>query len=83
MIYGENEVVTLQHPIAERFKNGEMAKPTFKKEEFYIGGFFAMEKRVKSALSPFPGAYKEFSSRTEDMEYAAAVAVMRDYVSVN
>lgn len=70
----------MQYPIAEKFKNDESIKPTVKKGEFYKGGFFPMKQRLKDALKPFPGAYVEYSSRTEDFENPDAVGVMWEYV---
>ena len=39
-----------------------------------------MKQRLKDALKPFPGAYVEYSSRTEDFENPDAVGVMWEYV---
>ena len=72
----------MQYPIAIKFKNGELAKPTSRKEVFYIGGFFAMKERLKTALRPFPGAFTEYSSRTEDLNNPESIAVMWEYIRI-
>ena len=72
----------MKHPIADKFKIGEFSKPSFKKEEFYKGGFYSMVNRMKLALRPFPGAFSEFSARSEDLSISEAISIMRDYVII-
>ena len=70
----------MTYPIAEKFKNKTYIKPTVKKTEFYKGGLLAMEQRFKLSLLPFPGAFKEFSERTQDLESPFIVGIMWEYV---
>jgi len=72
----------LSWPMADKFNAGNLTKPVLRKGEFYSGGFFAMKKRVEAALFPFPGAYAEFASRTENLSVADAALVMFDYIEV-
>ena len=69
------------HPIAYKFNIGELEKPTVRKQEFFRGGFFAMEKNLKTALKPYHGAFAEYSSRTEDLPLSNAIGIMWDYVT--
>jgi hypothetical protein len=70
------------YPIAEQFRNGTFVKPIQKKEEFYIGGLFAMQRRLEKALAPFRGAYQEYVRRTDDLPNYHVVAAMWDYVKI-
>ena len=72
----------MQHPIADKFKTGELVKPIAKKEEFYVGGVYAMKERLKVALRPFPGAFIEYIQRTEGICNSSSIATMRDYIRI-
>lgn len=72
----------MRYPIADKFKDGSLVKPIFKKEEFYIGGFWSILDRFKLSVKSFPGAFEEFESRTEDFDIVDTVSAMRDYVKV-
>lgn len=78
----KSDVNTVKDPVAQKFANNEYVKPIFKKEEFYKGGFFAMKKRLQSALITFPNAYLEFERRTDELPIADSIAIMRDYIQV-
>jgi len=41
-----------------------------------------MIDRLKYAMKPFPGAFAEFSSRTEGQNNVRIVVTMRDYISI-
>ena len=70
------------YPIAEQFKNGTFTKPTQKKEEFFIGGMFAMQRRLEKALVPFYGAYQEYVRRTDELPNYDVIAAMWDYIAI-
>ncbi|MCL2501493.1 MAG: hypothetical protein FWE90_14320 [Defluviitaleaceae bacterium] len=72
----------MTNPEAEKFKNGTYKKPIIKKEDFFKGGFYIMCKRLHQALHPFPGTYKEFLSRTDEVTYSVAVGIMWDYIEL-
>jgi len=72
----------MTYPIAEQFKQNILKKPLLKKDEFYKGGYHTMLKRLRQNLLPFPGAYNEFLSRSENLTYAEAVGLMWDYVGM-
>ena len=72
----------MQYSIAEKFENGTFEKPIFKVDEFYKGGFSAMQKRFGAALAPYHGAYKEYAVRTENQPLHIASEIMRDYVQI-
>jgi len=69
---------------AEQFKNGTLVKPTYKKSEFYKGGYLAMQKRFQRTLQPhFPDAYREFTLRIKDeLPYVDVIAFMWDYIRI-
>jgi hypothetical protein len=70
------------YPIAEGFKNGTLIKPTVSKEVFYQGGLLVMQKRFREHMKPFRGAYSEFLSRSDGLDYSDVVYVMWDYLSL-
>ena len=72
----------MQYPMAYKFRIGEYAKPVLKKEEFYKGGIFAMKTRLKAALRPFPGAFIEYTFRTEDLSNPDSIAIMWEYIRI-
>lgn len=74
--------MNLQHIIAEKFKTGELTKPSCKKAEFYKGGIYNMINRLRVALRPYPGAFTEYTKRTEDLSYSEAIGIMWDYVRI-
>jgi hypothetical protein len=75
-------VEQVNHPIADMFKNGILAKPAFDKKVFYVGGMLAMIKRLKAGLVPFAGAYEEYAARTEGASNWVTVERMWEYVRV-
>ena len=69
-------------PIADKFENGTFVKPIVKETEFFVGGFYAMLKRLRVALRPFRGAWEEYEKRTQDMVMVGAIGTMWEYVQL-
>jgi hypothetical protein len=72
----------MKTPFAEQFRTGALPMPTSKKEQFFMGGVHVMQKRLREYLRPFPGAYDEFVTRTDDFSYPDVVATMWEYVRI-
>jgi len=64
------------------FADGTFAKPVVKESEFFVGGYYAMTKRLKRALVPFAGAFDEYETRTAAMEINGAVGTMWEYIEL-
>ena len=70
----------MTYPITDKFKQGVFTKPTHKQGEFFVGGSLAMQKRLRKSLAPFPGAYDEFLSRSENLPSYDVIALVWDYI---
>ena len=70
----------MNYPIAEQFEQKSLMKPLLKKGEFYKGGYYAMQKHLRKCLLPFPGAYAEFLSRSENLDYPEVIGLMWEYI---
>ena len=70
------------YPIAEKFENGTYVKPVCKNSDFFVGGFFAIQKRFGVVVSPFRGAFNEYKKRVEGKPQYIAIETMRDYIQL-
>jgi len=68
--------------IANKFKTGVYKKPSFNHDEFYKGGLTSMQRRLKTSLALFHGAFDEFQARSEDLPNYEVVALMWEYVEI-
>jgi len=73
----------MTYPIAEKFQDGTYIKPIVLKNEFYKGGMLAMERRLRSAMVPFRGAYEEWKGRVDGKPNWEFVGIMWDYVALD